>query len=79
MGEQTWRDMATPRIAAVIAKVGRADDKALRDALRSAYPFGARQHWPYKVWCDEVQRQLGTKPPGARSAREHAATGDLFT
>jgi hypothetical protein len=73
----SWRDVAGPIIAKVIAQ-NRGDPKALRRALRDAYPFGERAYWPYKVWCDEVQRQLGTKPRGARSAREHAATPDLF-
>jgi hypothetical protein len=33
----------------------------IRRALRDAYPFGERAMWPYKVWCDEVRRQLGVK------------------
>ncbi len=59
----TWRDHARPIIAKVIARVGRDDVKALRRALREAYPFGERRYWPYKVWCDEVRRQRGTFGP----------------
>lgn len=55
----TWRDSAGPIISEVIHRVGRADMKKLRKELREAYPYGQRKHWPYKVWCDEVKRQLG--------------------
>ena len=73
----SWRSRFAPRIARVIAEVGRADQKALRRALRDAYPAGERRYWPYKVWCDEVRRQLGVARIGI-TAREHRATGDLF-
>lgn len=59
----TWRDEARPLIAAVIARVGVNDMKAVRRALREAYPWGERERHPYKTWCDEVRRQLGLKPP----------------
>jgi hypothetical protein len=58
----TWRGKARPIIAGVIARVGTADMASLRKALRAAYPFGPRENFPYKVWCDEVRKQLGTKP-----------------
>ena len=54
----TWRTHAAPIIARVIAEVGTDDMKALRKALREAYPFWERKYWPYKVWCDEVKRQI---------------------
>jgi len=54
-----WRDTAAPIIAETIQRVGRSDLKALRKALRDAYPFGERSMHPYKVWCSEVKRQLG--------------------
>jgi hypothetical protein len=64
----TWRDVARPIIAAVIAEVGRDDEKRLRAALRDAWPkqWGKREHHPYKVWLDEIKRQLSPqyeKPP----------------
>lgn len=58
-----WRGEAAAIIAEVIERVGREDEKALRAALREAYPFGQRRYHPYRIWCDEVGRQLGTKPP----------------
>lgn len=54
----TWRTHAAPIIARVIAEVGTDDMKALRKALREAYPFCERNYWPYKIWCDEVKRQI---------------------
>ncbi|HWQ07902.1 MAG TPA: hypothetical protein VN436_02300 [Holophaga sp.] len=60
--EATWRDVAGPIIARVIAKVGTEDVPALRRALREAYPFEERKYWPYKVWLSEVKRQLAPTP-----------------
>lgn len=58
----TWRDHCRPIIAEVITRVGTADRKALRKALREAYPYGDRDYHPYKIWCDEIRVQLGEKP-----------------
>ena len=57
----SWRQSASPIISRVIREHGTEDMKALRAALRAAYPFGERAYWPYKVWCDEVRSQLGLK------------------
>jgi hypothetical protein len=65
-----WRDSARPIIAEVIARVGRDDMKALRRALREAYPFGPRQYYPYRIWLDEIKEQLGLKPHKKRDACE---------
>jgi len=63
----TWRDQARPIIAAVIADVGIADRTRLRKALRDAYPWGPREHHPYRIWCHEIRVQLGeVEPPGRR-------------
>ena len=53
-----WRDRAAPIIREVIARVGRDDERALRKALHDACPFGERQLHPYKIWRDEIRRQL---------------------
>ena len=53
-----WRRAAAPIIAQAIAEVGINDMKALRRRLREDYPFDVRKYWPYKIWCDEVKRQL---------------------
>lgn len=56
---RTWRDHARPIIARVIAEVGTQDRKALRAALRAAYPYGERRYHPYRIWCHEIRVQLG--------------------
>ena len=58
MAEITWRQSAGPKIARVIERVGTEDMKALWKALRAAYPYGECKYWPYKVWLDEIRRQL---------------------
>jgi hypothetical protein len=55
----TWRDHCRPIIARVIAEVGTEDRKALREALRAAYPYGVRHYYPYRTWCHEIRVQLG--------------------
>ncbi len=62
-----WRKIAAPIIARVIEEVGVEDERALRKALREAYPFGQRSLWPYKVWRDEIRRQLSDDPMVSRS------------
>lgn len=56
--QSTWRSIAAPIIAEVIRTVGRDDPKALRRALREAYPWGVRDMHPYRIWCNEIHRQL---------------------
>lgn len=56
----SWRDTARPIIVRVIRDVGRDDPGRLKRALFDAYPFGERAYHPYKVWLDEIKRQLGT-------------------
>lgn len=54
---KTWRNQAAPIIADVISRVGCRDMRALRKALREAYPWGLR-NYPYKIWLSEINRQL---------------------
>lgn len=37
------------------------DREALKKSLLLAYPFGLKENHPYKVWLDEINRQLGQK------------------
>lgn len=55
---QTWREHCSPIITEVIQRVGTEDMKALRKALRDAYPYGEKRYFPYKTWCSEIRRQL---------------------
>jgi len=59
--ESNWRNVAAPIIAKVLAD--HPDGVGLAKSLREAYPFGERKMHPYKIWCDEVARQTGRKPP----------------
>jgi len=54
----TFRDLAAPIVARVIAEVGTEDKGALRRALNAAYPFQDRRYWAYKAWLDEIHLQL---------------------
>lgn len=55
----SWRELAAPIIAKVLVETQGQDEKAVRLALREAYPFGQRAMHPYRVWCSEVARQRG--------------------
>lgn len=59
----TWREHAAPIIARVLKETAGKPEKDIRRALREAYPYGERQYHPYKIWCDEIRRQRGLKPP----------------
>lgn len=61
--ESHWRNACAPIIARVIAENEGKNENAVRLALRDAYPYGQRKHHPYKIWLDEIARQLGKKPP----------------
>lgn len=58
---KTWRDIANPIIAGVLKTNKGRTDKEIRKALREAYPWGERAMHPYKIWCDEIKVQMGTK------------------
>jgi hypothetical protein len=74
----SWRDRARPIVAEVLRATSGQDEAAIRKALRDAYPFGQREHHPYKIWLDEIRRQRGTAAKRATKAAEQAASGDLF-
>lgn len=58
---KTWRDHAKPIIYKTIIENEGKPTKEIKKALRDAYPFGERKYHPYKIWCDEVRKQLGLK------------------
>lgn len=73
----SWADHARAAIAHVHAQLpADAPLEARRKAVDAAYPFGSRDHWPYKAWL-KVRRQYlaryGQKPRGTTA---HA--GPLF-
>lgn len=71
---QTYREVSAPIVAEVVRRVGLADRKALREVLREAYPFGEREHWPYKAWIAKIKAQTG----GLRNQRRESSQFDLF-
>lgn len=72
--ESYWRRRAAPVIAAVVEQHQGEDEQVVRAALREAYPFGERSMWPYKVWLDEIRKQLSHR----RSTTVERAQKDLF-
>lgn len=79
--DHSWRDIARPIIARVIAEVGRDDPQKLRQAIRNAYPFGERKHWPYKAWLNEVRAQCGrlhAMPEKDQRQLDMFGDGDLY-
>jgi hypothetical protein len=72
MAWTTWRNDCRPIIAEVIQRVGTTDPKALRAALLEAYPYGQRSMRPYKIWRDEIRRQLSPPPPKTAYRRRTA-------
>jgi len=74
--ESHWRSTAAEVIAEVLDQCGPLltpeDEKACRARLREAYPFGEKKYHPYKVWLDEIARQMGKKwPIGHKRAWEN--------
>jgi hypothetical protein len=67
MGGSYWRDISLKVIQKVVAQVGTDDLKALKKALQLAYPFGQRQHYPYKCWLREQKRALAEAKGGWRA------------
>ena len=69
----SWREQAAPIIRRVLAETAGQDERAIRAALRAAYPWGPRTHHPYAVWLDEIKRQRGVlRAPQKRRATDLA-------
>lgn len=59
MAYRTWRQKARPIVAEVLAATKGQSERAIKAAIRDAYPFGEREYYPYKAWCEEVRWQRG--------------------
>ena len=55
---QTWREIARPIVRRVIEEHRGEPPEKIKRALRDAYPFGTRNYYPYRVWLEEVRREL---------------------
>ena len=62
-----WRARAAPIIFKVLLDTAGLPMKDIRRALRAAYPFGPRKMHPYRIWLDEVRRQVATLQGDART------------
>jgi hypothetical protein len=74
----SWRDIARPVIAKVLAENEGKDEKEIKKALKEAYPFGERAMHPYKVWCDEIKVQRGQRRFGKKKEVVPKEQGSLF-
>lgn len=57
----TWREHAAPIIDRVLDETAGKSLTEIRKALRLAYPYGERKMYPYKIWCDEINKQLKSR------------------
>ena len=74
----TWRERCRGIIRQVLGETKGQDEKAIRRALREAYPFGERAMFPYKAWLREIREQRGmAKRRGRRNVP--GGQGDLFS
>lgn len=73
-----WRDYARPIIQQVLKETKGQDEKAIRKALKEAYPFGERAYHPYKIWLDEIKVQRGLRTFGHKPEPTPENQTDLF-
>lgn len=65
-----WRKRSRAVICDVIAANPDADTAALLTLVDAAYPFGEREHHPYKAWLAERKLLIGDLDPAPKSAEE---------
>jgi len=64
MADSPWRVRSREIIRNVVESMSpTVDTKTLRRALREAYPFGTREFHPYKIWLDEIRKELAIRYP----------------
>ena len=71
-----WRDKASAVIQQVIQQNPGADEKTLRTLISQAYPYGQREHHPYKIWLDEVKKAMARTFPSPLTLKD--TKGTLF-
>ena len=57
-----WRNNMEPIIRKVVEEHAGESESAIRLALRKANPLFERKYHPYRIWCDQINVQLGKKP-----------------
>lgn len=74
-----WREKLAPLIATVMSEKGKDDMRKLRKALRKACPVKPPPFYPYHIWLDEINVQLGIKQRrgAAKSRQALVAAGQM--
>jgi hypothetical protein len=73
MAQGSWAAIADEVLAEVFGALPEgATEREVRLAMRAAYPFGPRSHWPYKAWLSRCRawraaHRLGMRSPPATS------------
>lgn len=74
----SWRETSRAIIAKVLADMKGQADEQVKKALREAYPFGQREHHPYKIWLDEIQIQTGKRRFGIKRVKPNPDQKEIF-
>jgi len=72
--QRTWREQAQFVIRGVQTDNPNASGDELKKLLFAAYPFGLREHYPYQVWREEVNKTIRGPAPVV-SVRDFWVTG----
>lgn len=67
MTQSRWREYSAQVIARVVADNPGLPEPELRKKISAAYPFGQRQHHPYKMWLSAVNRYFGAEKKHIKS------------
>jgi hypothetical protein len=74
----TWREKARKVIVRVLEETRGMDEAAVKKALHDAYPFGIREHHPYKIWRDEIKVQTGKRRLGQKKEKPNPDQQSIF-
>lgn len=53
-----WRKVSRDIISKCIIENADKSDKELKKIISKKYPFGQRRYHPYKIWLNEIKRQI---------------------
>lgn len=74
-----WRREARNYITTALALLPEnATEKEARAAVREAYPWGLRQHHPYRMWCLEAKAALAERFPKPKEPEKEMAVRFAF-
>jgi hypothetical protein len=78
----TWRERFAPVISKIIREHQGQPMNVTRKALRDWWGnsgMGPREYHPYKIFLDEIRRQLGTKKPAKKLVIGGDRSTPMFT